>query len=123
MAMPDVSIYPAFRLEAANELDAGLAGIMVIECSRCARFPDIPMAQSKEFEKVGFIGLGAMGRPMVTHLANKLPPKSRIWVYDVVERVVDDMCAEFPERVIKGVNSKDVAQQVVSHWCITSFKH
>jgi 3-hydroxyisobutyrate dehydrogenase-like beta-hydroxyacid dehydrogenase len=66
------------------------------------------------FERLGFIGLGAMGKPMVTHLANKLPPESRIWVYDVVREVVDDLCAEFPERIVRGENAKDVAQQVVS---------
>jgi 3-hydroxyisobutyrate dehydrogenase-like beta-hydroxyacid dehydrogenase len=72
------------------------------------------MAPTFEFNKLGFIGLGAMGKPMVTHLANKLPPESRIWVYDVVQDVMDDICAEFPERVVKGASAKDVAQQVVS---------
>jgi 3-hydroxyisobutyrate dehydrogenase-like beta-hydroxyacid dehydrogenase len=72
------------------------------------------MAPMFEFNKLGFIGLGAMGKPMVTHLANKLPPESRIWVYDVVQDVMDDICAEFPERVVKGASAKDVAQQVVS---------
>jgi 3-hydroxyisobutyrate dehydrogenase-like beta-hydroxyacid dehydrogenase len=72
------------------------------------------MASSHSFKKLGFIGLGAMGKPMVSHLANKLPSDSRIWVYDVVEKVVDELCAEFPERIIKGANAKDVAQQVVS---------
>jgi 3-hydroxyisobutyrate dehydrogenase len=66
------------------------------------------------FEKLGFIGLGAMGKPMVTHLANKLPPTSRIWVYDVVQEVVEDLCADFPERVVKGANARDVAEHVVS---------
>ncbi|KAH4187117.1 hypothetical protein HBH98_003550 [Parastagonospora nodorum] len=70
------------------------------------------MASSYSFKKLGFIGLGAMGKPMVSHLANKLPADSRIWVYDVVEKVVDELCAEFPERIIKGANAKDVAQQV-----------
>jgi 3-hydroxyisobutyrate dehydrogenase-like beta-hydroxyacid dehydrogenase len=72
------------------------------------------MESSHGFEKLGFIGLGAMGRPMVSHLARKLPSESRIWVYDVVEKVVDELCAEFPEKVVKGKNAKDVAQQVVS---------
>jgi 3-hydroxyisobutyrate dehydrogenase-like beta-hydroxyacid dehydrogenase len=72
------------------------------------------MESSYGFEKLGFIGLGAMGRPMVSHLARKLPSESRIWVYDVVEKVVDELCAEFPEKVVKGKNAKDVAQQVVS---------
>lgn len=71
------------------------------------------MPQSYEFEKLGFIGLGAMGEPMLSHLARKLPEDSRIWVYDVVERTVDDVCAKFPNRVLRGKNPKDVAQQAV----------
>jgi len=72
------------------------------------------MTQSHEFRKLGFIGLGAMGKPMLSHLANKLPKESRIWVYDVVEQMVDDACTEFPGRVLKAKSAKDVAQQVVS---------
>jgi 3-hydroxyisobutyrate dehydrogenase-like beta-hydroxyacid dehydrogenase len=72
------------------------------------------MESSHGFRKLGFIGLGAMGRPMVSHLARKLPSESRIWVYDVVEKVIDELCAEFPDKVVKGKNAKDVAQQVVS---------
>ncbi|KAL6160909.1 hypothetical protein ACJQWK_09155 [Exserohilum turcicum] len=48
---------------------------------------------------------------MMSHLARKLPEDSRIWVYDVVEQAVDDACAEFPNRVLKGRSAKDVAQQ------------
>jgi 3-hydroxyisobutyrate dehydrogenase len=71
------------------------------------------MAHSYDFKRLGFIGLGAMGRPMLSHLANKLPQDSRIWVYDVVEQMVDDACAEFPDRVLKAKSAKDVAEQVV----------
>lgn len=71
------------------------------------------MTDTHEFKKLGFIGLGAMGRPMMTHLAKKLPSDSRIWVYDVVEQVVDEVCAEFPERLVKATSAKDVAEQVV----------
>ncbi|CAO2650105.1 Nn.00g013970.m01.CDS01 [Neocucurbitaria sp. VM-36] len=70
------------------------------------------MAQLHEFKTLGFIGLGAMGKPMLEHLANKLPPESRIWVYDVAEQVVHDVCDTFPERVLRGKSAKDVAQQV-----------
>ncbi|KAF1937129.1 hypothetical protein EJ02DRAFT_357566 [Clathrospora elynae] len=70
------------------------------------------MSKSREFEKLGFIGLGAMGKPMLSHLARKLPPESRIWVYDVVEQMMDDICAEFPDRVLRGKSAKDVAQKV-----------
>jgi 3-hydroxyisobutyrate dehydrogenase len=71
------------------------------------------MAHSYDFKRLGFIGLGAMGKPMLSHLANKLPQDSRIWVYDVVEQMVDDACAEFPGRVLKAKSAKDVAEQVV----------
>ncbi|KAF1848893.1 uncharacterized protein K460DRAFT_304486 [Cucurbitaria berberidis CBS 394.84] len=70
------------------------------------------MAQSHAFKTLGFIGLGAMGKPMVEHLATKLPLESRIWVYDVAEEAVNDVCAEFPNRVLRGKSAKDVAQQV-----------
>ncbi|KNG51655.1 c2h2 type zinc finger domain-containing protein [Stemphylium lycopersici] len=53
-----------------------------------------------------------MGRPMLSHLARKLPGDSHILVYDVVEQVVDDVCAEFPEKVSKGKSAKDIAEQV-----------
>jgi ornithine cyclodeaminase/alanine dehydrogenase-like protein (mu-crystallin family) len=71
------------------------------------------MSSSLEFKTLGFIGLGAMGMPMLEHLINKLPQESRIWVYDVVEDVVDDMCAAFPEKVSKATSAKQVAQQAV----------
>jgi 3-hydroxyisobutyrate dehydrogenase len=72
------------------------------------------MTESFEFNTLGFIGLGAMGRPMLEHLANKLPAESRIFVFDVVESVVDDVCQQFPGRVLKASSAKNVAEQAVS---------
>ncbi|KAF2201194.1 hypothetical protein GQ43DRAFT_472020 [Delitschia confertaspora ATCC 74209] len=68
------------------------------------------MSNFPEFKSVGFIGLGAMGKPMVAHLANKLPIKSRIYVFDVAAQVVEELCEQFPDRVLGGKNAKDVAQ-------------
>ncbi|KAF2648628.1 hypothetical protein K491DRAFT_722399 [Lophiostoma macrostomum CBS 122681] len=70
------------------------------------------MTELSDFKTLGFIGLGAMGKPMVIHLANKLPPESRIFVFDVVEAVVDEVCSQFPDRVSKGSSAKNVAEQV-----------
>ncbi|ORY14064.1 NAD binding domain of 6-phosphogluconate dehydrogenase-domain-containing protein [Clohesyomyces aquaticus] len=70
------------------------------------------MDEALKFRALGFIGLGAMGKPMVIHLANKLPPESRIYVFDVVAQVVDDLCAQFPGRVLKGSSARDIAQKV-----------
>jgi 3-hydroxyisobutyrate dehydrogenase len=71
------------------------------------------MSESSEFRTLGFIGLGAMGKPMLLHLANKLPSESKLFVFDVVEQVVDDVCSQYPERVYKASSAKDVAEQVV----------
>lgn len=71
------------------------------------------MEESVEFKTLGFIGLGAMGKPMLVHLANKLPPESRIFVFDVVEQVVDELCGQFPDRVLKASSAKDVTNHAV----------
>jgi 3-hydroxyisobutyrate dehydrogenase len=71
------------------------------------------MEGSLVFKTLGFIGLGAMGRPMLVHLANKLPPESRIFVFDVIEDVVDEVCSQFPDRVLKASSAKDVAYHAV----------
>jgi 3-hydroxyisobutyrate dehydrogenase len=71
------------------------------------------MAETADFRTLGFIGLGAMGRPMLVHLANKLPPEARIFVFDVVEQVVDDLCNQFPNRVLKATSARDVADHAV----------
>jgi len=66
-----------------------------------------------KYTTVGFIGLGAMGRPMCGHLANKLPAETKIYVFDVVQKVLDEVCAEFPNKVFASPNAKDVADKSV----------
>lgn len=72
------------------------------------------MSDTFEIKTLGFIGLGAMGKPMLTHLANKLPAESKIFVFDVVEEIVDEMCSQFPGKVHKASSARNVAEQVVS---------
>ncbi|KAL1610118.1 hypothetical protein SLS60_001783 [Paraconiothyrium brasiliense] len=67
-----------------------------------------------EFKNLGFIGLGAMGKPMLVHLANKLPAESRIHVFDVVEEAMNEVCSQYPDRVFKASSAKDVAQKSVT---------
>lgn len=62
---------------------------------------------------VGFIGLGAMGRPMAGHLARKLPPEKRIHVYDVVLSAVDGICTEYPNRVFRAETPREIADKCV----------
>lgn len=68
---------------------------------------------STEYKSIGFVGLGAMGRPMATHLAKKLPDSTRIYVFDVAQSVVDDFVNEYPNKVFKGESAKDVADKSV----------
>ena len=61
---------------------------------------------------VGFIGLGAMGRPMVANLAAQLPASSNIYVHDVVPSAADEvrkLCASLSVTIINCPNAKEVA--------------
>jgi 3-hydroxyisobutyrate dehydrogenase len=64
---------------------------------------------------VGFIGLGAMGMPMARHLVTKLPSETHIYVFDIAQALVEQLCAEFPSKVFKCANAKDAAEKTVRH--------
>lgn len=63
--------------------------------------------------KVGFIGLGAMGKHMVEHLATKLPDETRIYIYDVSSAPIEGLATRYPNKVIPSTSSKDVAENAV----------
>ena len=65
------------------------------------------------FSKVGFIGLGAMGKHMVEHLATKLPDDTRIYIYDVSSPPIEELATRYPNKVIPSTSSKDVAENAV----------
>lgn len=65
------------------------------------------------FTAVGFIGLGAMGKHMAEHLANKLPQESQIYVYDVVNTVMDELAAKYPGKITAGTSPRNVAENTV----------
>ena len=67
-----------------------------------------------EGKTFGFIGLGAMGTPMVQNLAEKLPTGIKIYVFDVVEKAVDGLCSQCPNRVLKTQSAREVAEKSVS---------
>lgn len=67
----------------------------------------------QDYRAVGFIGLGAMGAPMVSHLAAKLPARVSIYIFDVVQRVVDELCAQNPGRLLPASSARDVAEKSV----------
>jgi 3-hydroxyisobutyrate dehydrogenase len=70
-----------------------------------------------DYSAIGFIGLGAMGAPMVGHLANKVPPETSIHVFDVVQSVAEDWVNQFPSKIHAEKNSKDVAEKSVRSIC------
>ncbi|RYP44567.1 hypothetical protein DL768_008986 [Monosporascus sp. mg162] len=60
---------------------------------------------------IGFIGLGAMGKPMVMNLARKLIPGSRLYVHDVVAPAMEEvegLCASVPVTIVKCAHVKSV---------------
>jgi hypothetical protein len=60
-----------------------------------------------------FIGLGAMGKHMAARLAAKLPPNSKLFVYDVVKGLIDELITKFPGKVIASASPRDVAKNTV----------
>ncbi len=67
-------------------------------------------------KSIGFIGLGAMGKPMVMNLAKSLVPSSHIYLNDVVVDVMDEvikLCTELPITIVKCANAKEVTERSV----------
>jgi 3-hydroxyisobutyrate dehydrogenase-like beta-hydroxyacid dehydrogenase len=66
---------------------------------------------SMEAPQIGFIGLGAMGWHMASHLANKLPDATRIYVFDIVQSLVDKLCEQHGEKIVRCTHAKEVASK------------
>jgi 3-hydroxyisobutyrate dehydrogenase len=64
--------------------------------------PDLP-------KKVGWIGLGIMGLPMLHNLLGKMEHGTQFYVYDVVQKSIDDIVEEGQGRVHACSSSKEVA--------------
>lgn len=75
-----------------------------------------------DYSSIGFIGLGAMGAPMVGHLVNKLPPEIPIHVFDVIQNIVDELVGQFPNKIYAQTSSKDVAEKSVRCACAVDSK-
>lgn len=68
---------------------------------------------TSQFNSIGFIGLGAMGKWMATHLAEKLSSSSKIHVFDIVQALVDELVSEYGDKVVACSSPKDVADKSV----------
>jgi len=54
-----------------------------------------------------------MGKPMVGHLATKLPKETQIHIFDVSREAVDQVLSEHPERTKREDSAKAVADKSV----------
>lgn len=69
---------------------------------------------SKKLPKcIGFIGLGAMGKPMAVNLAKSLPSGSQIYAHDAVNMPVDELYRSFPDMIVKCTSAREVAESSV----------
>ncbi|KAL2837701.1 NAD binding domain of 6-phosphogluconate dehydrogenase-domain-containing protein [Aspergillus pseudoustus] len=64
--------------------------------------------ENPAYTSVGFIGLGAMGKPMAEQLAIKLPTNVPLIVYDIVASAVTDLVERYPGKVLAGKSPLDV---------------
>lgn len=71
-------------------------------------------AMLPEETRVGFIGLGSMGKHMAGHLASKLPDNAQLFVLDVVPELVKELESDHVGKVIACSSSAEVAEKAVS---------
>ncbi|KAL3443405.1 NAD binding domain of 6-phosphogluconate dehydrogenase-domain-containing protein [Aspergillus insuetus] len=64
--------------------------------------------ENPKITSLGFIGLGAMGKPMAAQLATKLPATVQLIVYDIVDTAVQDLATRYPSKVLAGESPVDV---------------
>lgn len=67
-------------------------------------------AEKNEPISVGFIGLGTMGLPMAHNLISKLPPGSKMYVYDVSQDAMSRLQAQHPTTVLPCTSPKQVTE-------------
>ena len=63
--------------------------------------------------RVGFIGLGVMGYPMVQNLIKKLSSSTRISVYDIFEDACTRIKAEGGDKIAVCASAKEVTENSV----------
>jgi 3-hydroxyisobutyrate dehydrogenase len=64
-------------------------------------------------KKIGWIGLGIMGLPMVRNMLAKMESDTDFYVYDVIQESIDKLVQEGQERVHACSSSKEVADNSV----------
>ena len=65
------------------------------------------------YKSIGFIGVGMMGVPMVENVIKKTNDDVKIYVNDVVEEPVKQLCEQHPSRVESCSTAKAIADKSV----------
>jgi 3-hydroxyisobutyrate dehydrogenase len=66
-------------------------------------------------KKIGWIGLGIMGLPMVRNMLAKMESDTQFYVYDVIQKSIDEFVQDGQGRVHACSSSKEVADNSVYH--------
>lgn len=67
----------------------------------------------ENIKSIGFIGLGMMGVPMVENVVKKTSDSTKIYVNDIVEDPVKQLCEQYPDRVESRKTAKEIADASV----------
>lgn len=65
------------------------------------------------YSSLGFIGVGAMGKLMVENLAKSTTPGTKIFINDINQAALDELCAKYPTSVVQCHTAKEVAEKSV----------
>jgi 3-hydroxyisobutyrate dehydrogenase len=66
-------------------------------------------------KKIGWIGLGIMGLPMVRNMLAKMESNTQFYVYDVIQKSIDEFVQDGQGQVHACSSSKEVADNSVCH--------
>jgi 3-hydroxyisobutyrate dehydrogenase len=66
-------------------------------------------------KKIGWIGLGIMGLPMVRNMLAKMENDTQFYIYDVIQKSIDEFVQDGQGRVHACSSSKEVADDSVCH--------
>jgi 3-hydroxyisobutyrate dehydrogenase len=64
-------------------------------------------------KKIGWIGLGIMGLPMVRNMLAKMESDTQFYVYDVIQKSIDEFVQDGQGRVHACISSREVADNSV----------
>lgn len=68
---------------------------------------------SRSYDKIGFVGVGAMGKHMVLNLAKKSPYGTQIFICDINTVAVEELCSSNPDVISPCFSAREVASKSV----------